>query len=144
VLAVAFLAWSQAFSHNRGASIVLAAVTAVVFAGALGMNRVGREGWAFVLSAVTIAGAVATLFTALYPNVMPSSVRDIYSLTIHNASSSHYTLTVMTWVAVIFTPIVLLYQGWSYYVFRRRLSAANIPAETPPATPIGAGGSPRS
>ncbi len=144
VLAVAFLAWSQAFSNNLAGSVVLAAVTAVLFLGALGMNRVGREGWAFTLSAATIAGAVATLFTSLYPNVMPSSVRDIYSLTIHNASSSHYTLTVMTWVAVIFTPIVLLYQGWSYYVFRRRLSAANIPAEAPPATPIGAGGSPRS
>ena len=51
-----------------------------------------------------------------------------YSLTVHNASSSHYTLTVMTWVAVIFTPVVLAYQAWTYWVFRSRVSGTPLPA----------------
>ncbi len=137
VLAVAFLVWSQSYSNNVGVSVALAVLTALLFVGALALNRVGREGWSFTLSAGAIAGAVATLFTGLYPNVMPSSVADIYNLTTTNASSTHYTLTVMTVVALVFTPIVLLYQGWSYYVFRRRLSVANIPAEAPEQTPAG-------
>jgi cytochrome d ubiquinol oxidase subunit II len=137
VLAVAFLVWSQSYSNNVGVSVVLAVLTALLFVGALALNRVGREGWSFTLSAGAIAGAVATLFTGLYPNVMPSSVADIYNLTTTNASSTHYTLTVMTVVALVFTPIVLLYQGWSYYVFRRRLSVANIPAEAQEQAPAG-------
>jgi cytochrome bd ubiquinol oxidase subunit II len=64
---------------------------------------------------------VATLFTSLYPRVMVSNPDFQNSLTIDNASSAHYALTVMTVVALVFTPIVLLYQGWTYYVFRRRL-----------------------
>jgi cytochrome d ubiquinol oxidase subunit II len=70
---------------------------------------------------------VATLFVALFPDVMPSSTDPAYSLTVTNASSTEYTLTIMTVVAVIFTPIVLIYQGWTYWVFRRRVVA-------PPAT----------
>ena len=67
--------------------------------------------------------AVATLFGDLWPNVLPSSTSAAYSLTVSNASSAHYTLVVMSWVAVIFTPIVLGYQGWTYWVFRKRLTA---------------------
>ena len=70
-----------------------------------------------------------TLFTALYPNVMPSSTDPAFSLTIRNASSTDYTLTIMTGVAVIFTPIVLLYQGWTYWVFRRRVSVPPVSVE---------------
>ena len=61
-------------------------------------------------------------------NVMPSSTNPAWSLTTTNASATDYTLTVMTWVAVVFTPLVLLYQGWTYWVFRRRLSVDHIPA----------------
>ncbi|MFD2352460.1 cytochrome d ubiquinol oxidase subunit II [Nonomuraea ferruginea] len=83
----------------------------------------GRDGWAFTGSALAIAALVAALFTALFPNVMPA-LDPANSLTITNAASSPYTLTVMTWVAVIFTPVVLVYQGWTYWVFRRRLTGA--------------------
>ena len=55
---------------------------------------------------------------ALFPDVMPSSTSAAYSLTTTNASATDYTLKVMTWVAVIFVPVVLLYQGWTYWVFR--------------------------
>ena len=64
---------------------------------------------------------VATLFTSLYPRVMVSSPQFQNSLTVQNASSAHYTLVVMTVVALIIMPIVLLYQGWTYHVFRHRL-----------------------
>jgi cytochrome d ubiquinol oxidase subunit II len=74
--------------------------------------------------------AVATLFGDLWPNVMPSSTSAAFSLTVANASSAHYTLVVMSWVALLFTPVVLAYQGWTYWVFRQRLAG---PAATPPA-----------
>ena len=67
------------------------------------------------------------LFTALFPNVMPSSLNESWNLTTTNASSTAYTLTIMTWVAAVFTPIVLIYQSWSYWVFRKRISVQHIP-----------------
>ncbi len=70
---------------------------------------------------------MATLFGALYPDVMPSTTNAAYSLTTTNASSTHYTLVIMTWVAVVFTPLVLLYQGWTYWVFRRRIAVEHLP-----------------
>jgi cytochrome d ubiquinol oxidase subunit II len=70
---------------------------------------------------------VATQSAALYSDVLPSTTDPAGTLTIANASSSPYTLKILTWVAVVFTPIVLLYQGWTYWVFRRRIGVANIP-----------------
>jgi cytochrome bd ubiquinol oxidase subunit II len=81
-----------------------------------------REGWAFVMTAATLVTTVATIFMTLFPRVLVSSTDPKFSLTIYSASSSPYTLTVMTVVALIFVPIVLLYQGWTYYVFRQRVS----------------------
>jgi cytochrome d ubiquinol oxidase subunit II len=89
-------------------------------------NFIRREGWAFIFSAGTILTFVTTLFYALYPRVMPSSLGAQFDLTIRNASSTQYTLKVMTVVAVILTPIVLLYQGWTYWVFRKRVSSSQI------------------
>jgi cytochrome d ubiquinol oxidase subunit II len=86
------------------------------------MHRAGREGAAFALTTVAIAGAVVLLFATLYPNVMVSSGPGP-DLTIAAAASTHRTLGVMTVVAVVMTPIVLIYQGWSYWVFRARISA---------------------
>lgn len=93
------------------------------------MTRARREGWAFIASAVAIVAAVVLIFGSMYPDVMPALNPD-YSLTIDNASSTNYTLTVMTWVAVILTPLVLLYQGWTYWVFRKRISTTHIPENT--------------
>ncbi|MFE4723168.1 cytochrome d ubiquinol oxidase subunit II, partial [Streptomyces sp. NPDC056728] len=70
----------------------------------------------------------ATLFLALYPDVMPSTLDPDRSLTVSNAASSSYTLKVMTIVAAVFTPIVLIYQSWTYWVFRRRIGVQHIPA----------------
>ncbi len=81
-----------------------------------------KEGWAFVMTGLTIALSTITVFMGLYPRVMVSSLNPDWSLTIYNASSSPYTLKVMSFVALIFVPLVLLYQAWSYWVFRKRIS----------------------
>ncbi len=86
------------------------------------MVRQGRIGGAFVLTSLNIALSVVTIFMALFPRVMVSSLNPDWSLTIYNASSSRYTLGVMSIVALIFVPIVLGYQIWSYWIFRRRIS----------------------
>jgi cytochrome d ubiquinol oxidase subunit II len=137
-LAAAFLAISQV-AHGKPATDVTAAVAAVALLGAVAAAFRGREGWAFAGTAVTLVLTVATLFGDLYPDVLPSSTRAAFSLTVSNASSAHYALLVMTWVALIFTPIVLLYQGWTYWVFRKRLSRSDI---LPPAAPAGSAGPP--
>jgi cytochrome d ubiquinol oxidase subunit II len=129
LVAVVFLVWTY-LDNPELAFAALAALAAVSLVGALLANRVGREGWAFLGTAVTLGLAVVALFTSLYPNVMPSSVDEAFDLTVENASSTPYTLTIMTWVAVVMTPIVLAYQGWTYWVFRRRLTVDDIPEPT--------------
>lgn len=102
---------------------IIAAVAAVMLLLAGWCLRRQRSGWAFVLTGLTVALAVACLFTFLFPRVMISNLDPAWSLTIYTAASSPYTLQVMTVVALIFVPIVLLYQGWTYWVFRKRVEA---------------------
>jgi cytochrome d ubiquinol oxidase subunit II len=129
LLGGAFLVWTF-FSHSvlwTGLPILVAAgalVAAVLVA--IG----GREGWAFLLTALAIVAVTVTLFGSLYPDVLPSSTNPAFSLTTTNASSTPYTLTIMSWVALAFTPIVLAYQVWTFWVFRRRISPSDIPAPT--------------
>jgi cytochrome bd ubiquinol oxidase subunit II len=84
-------------------------------------TRAGRDGWAFSMTGVSIAFALVTMFMIMFPRVMVSNLNPDWSLTIYSASSSPYTLQVMTIVALIFVPIVLAYQGWTYWVFRKRI-----------------------
>ena len=107
--------------------ILAGALAALSLVGAIVANLAAREGWAFLGTALTIAFAAIMLFTSLFPDVMPSSIDPAYNLTTSNASSTEYTLTIMTWVAVVFTPIVLAYQGWTYWVFRKRIGVQHIP-----------------
>ncbi|MFD4766952.1 cytochrome d ubiquinol oxidase subunit II [Streptomyces niveus] len=125
VLAVGFLGWTQADSGD-GASLGTLVVAVVALVGAIVAIRAGREGWSFALSGLTIVAAVAMLFLTLFPNVMPSSLNPAWSLTVTNASSTPYTLKIMTWCAGIATPVVLLYQGWTYWVFRKRIGTHHI------------------
>src|SRR5204862_3158049 len=105
-------------------------VAALALLGGLYAASRGRDGWAFAGTGTAIVLATATLFLTLHPNVMPSTTSPAYSLTVANASSGHYTLTVMSWVALAFTPIVLLYQGWTYWVFRARVTGRDpLPAK---------------
>ena len=125
VLALAFLGWTQADNGN-GWSLTAMLVAVVSLVVAIGAIAAGCEGWSFAFSGVTIAAAVAMLFLTLFPNVMPSSLDDAWNLTVSNASSSPYTLKIMTWCAGIATPVVLLYQGWTYWVFRKRIGTHHI------------------
>jgi cytochrome d ubiquinol oxidase subunit II len=135
VVAVAFLLWT-AIAHFSVVFLILAVLAAVALIASWVANLRGAEGWSFAFMAVTIALAVVSLFAALFPNVMPSSPNPENSLTIANASSSDTTLTVMTWVAAIFLPLILLYQGFTYWIFRRRVTRASIPAEPPAEPPV--------
>ena len=125
VVALIFLLWTQVDSGD-GKSLVALVVAVAALVAAVVANQAGREGWSFALSGITIVAAVAMLFLSLFPNVMPSSLNGDWSLTVTNASSSPYTLKIMTWCAAIATPIVLLYQGWTYWVFRKRIGTQHI------------------
>ncbi len=126
LIAAVWAIWAQlAYSEPwTWAAVVVAALglVAVVW-----FSRTESFGKAFIANSVVVVGAVVLIFGSMYPDVMPSSIDPSLSLTVDNASSSDYTLMVMTWVAVIMTPIVLAYQAWSYWVFRRRISTDHIP-----------------
>ena len=125
LVAGAFAVWTQV-AHSVTWTWAATAVAAAALVALVVATRVRREGWAFLASAVAIVAAVVLIFGSMYPDVMPA-LDPANSLTVDNASSSDYTLTIMTWVAAFLTPLVLLYQGWTYWVFRRRLVATQIP-----------------
>lgn len=133
VVGAAWALWLQlAYSENAWTwgALLLAAVGLLLAAGAV---QVGKFGWAFVGNLLAVIGAVTLIFGSLYPEVMPSTTDPAFSLVVNDsiegrvAASSHTTLVVMTWVAAIFTPVVLAYQAWTYWVFRRRLTEASMP-----------------
>lgn len=126
--AVVFLAWTQVRTGDL-ASAVAFAVAALCLLGGIAAAGAGREGWAFVGTFATIVLAVGGLFLALFPDVMPSTTDPAFSLTTTNAAATPYTLTIMTWVAAVFTPLVIGYQAWTYWVFRKRISTRHIPTE---------------
>lgn len=105
--------------------IVVAVVSLI--AGRLSVSA-DRDGWTFATTGLAIAATFVAIFGSLFPAVMVSSTSDAFTLTTTNAASTAYTLKIMTWVAVIMTPIVLVYQGWSYWVFRKRVTRGHIPA----------------
>ena len=127
VVGAGFLLWTQLTLGKGWTWAAVVAAAGALTAGAVA-NRLGREGWAFVGTGLAIAAAVVLLFGSLYPNVMPSTTDAAFNLTIHNASSTAYTLRIMSWVAVMLTPVVLAYQAWTYWVFRRRVSVERLPA----------------
>ena len=108
---------------------------AVIFATLLASTE--HDGWAFMASGFGIAACIGQIFIALYPNVMVSSTNHAYNLTVNNSASGHYALVVMTVVAVLVLPIVLLYQGWSFHVFRNRVAAPPTSIRTPGGAEVG-------
>jgi len=127
----AFLLWNQLERGSGWTWVPVVATAAALVIGTIAGRR-ELEGIAFIATGVAIAGAVISLFGSLYPDVMPSTTDPAYSLTVENASSTDYTLRVMTGVAVVMTPIVLLYQGWTYWVFRKRIGPQHLPAPPRP------------
>jgi cytochrome d ubiquinol oxidase subunit II len=130
----AFLLITQ-LQHGKPVTWLTAGGAAAGLLLAAAANRRGREGWAFIGTGTAIVLAVATLFTALFPDVMPSTLGS-GGLTTVNAASTAYTLKIMTWVAAVFTPIVMIYQGWTYWVFRKRISTSHIPAPAQKTEPV--------
>ena len=128
VLAVAFIVWTG-IDQDDPIVWLLGAAAAAAFVAALLLALREREGAAFAATATTIGLFAAMLFVGLFPDVMPSSLNPAWNLTTTNAASTHYTLVIMSWVAVVFTPIVLMYQSWSYWVFRKRIGTQHIPGD---------------
>lgn len=130
--AAAFLVWTlvmQAGHQYFMWIMVVALIAAVSLVAAILFNAVGKEGLAFASNTVTIAFALLTIFVALFPNLMVSSTDPAYSMSIMGAASSQKTLELMTWVAGLTMPLVLLYQGWTYWVFHKRITRESIPVE---------------
>jgi cytochrome d ubiquinol oxidase subunit II len=132
----AFIVWTVVVAvdnndKNVFPQVIPAALAIAVLVLAVVFSYLRRSGWAFLMTASGVVLAVATLFTSLYPRVMVSSTGFGNSLTVDNASSAHYTLEVMSVVALICVPLILLYQGWTYHVFRARVTGEEVksPAE---------------
>jgi cytochrome d ubiquinol oxidase subunit II len=133
VLGIAIVAWTVVVAHDRNARGVLptllpAGLTATALILALVLTGTRRDGWAFTATALGTVGFVATIFTGLYPRVLVSHPTFANSLTISNAASGHYALKFITIIAAIFVPLLLIYQGWTYYVFRKRLGGEQVGA----------------
>ena len=131
IFAAGCVVWTIAIAAGRDAPLLWAVIAcgviaAVALLASVFFNWIDKDGRAFAAGVVTIVFAVLTLWLALFPYVMPSTTDPAFSLTIENASSTDYTLTIMTWAAVIFLPLVLAYQGWTYWVFRKRVSRSTI------------------
>lgn len=125
---VALLLWAQ-LAEGTGWTWVPLVIALLAAVAALVRMVSWREGQAFTLQGVSLAAVVVTLFGALYPNVIPSTLDPAWSLSVADASSSSYTLVVMTVTAAIGAPAVLIYQGWTYWVFRKRIGSHHIPVE---------------
>jgi cytochrome d ubiquinol oxidase subunit II len=131
VLGAVFLVWTVAVAIDRNDKdlfppVLPAALGIALLAAAALLVFRDRPGLAFAGTALGILAGVATLFTSLYPRVMVSSTDFGNSLTVESAASSHYALGVMTVVALIVTPLILLYQGWTFYVFRARVGGDEV------------------
>lgn len=137
VLAIVFLLWLNLMDvNNRALVLIFSIVAALALVFGLGMHLLNRDGWSFIGTAATVAAAVITLFVSLYPRLFPSTTNPAYSLTIQNSSATHYTLTIMTWSAVVLVPIVLAYQAWTYWIFRKRITLPPADTETAAARPV--------
>ena len=125
VLTVAFVVWTffatDILTKPGINGLIPALLAAVVLLVSGWMSHIRKYGWAFITGGLTVVFATIMVFSGLFPRILISTTSPDFSLTIYNAASSHYTLTVMTVVAAIFVPIVLLYQIWTYRVFRKRV-----------------------
>jgi cytochrome bd ubiquinol oxidase subunit II len=133
LLVVVYAVWTVSISAGGPWRVLAVAVPAVAAAGAALLIRAGHEGGSFTATAVAIGGTVAALFANLYPNVMVSSTTTANNLTVAGTASGDYALKVMTVVAAVMFPVVLLYQGWSYWVFRVRIHAPTEPVSGAPS-----------
>ncbi|WP_454561408.1 cytochrome d ubiquinol oxidase subunit II [Mycobacterium haemophilum] len=126
-LVAGFGLWTQLAHGKNWTWLVLAVAVVAQLAAVWLVWRRASDGWAFTCTAVVVAAVVVLLFGVLYPNLVPSTLNTQWSVTIYNASSTPYTLKIMTWVTAFFAPLTVVYQAWTYWVFRQRISAERIP-----------------
>ncbi len=127
VLVAAFGLWTQLAHGKDWTWAVLGVAVVAQLVAVLSVWRRISDGLAFACTALVVAAVVILLFGSLYPNLVPSTLNNEWNVTIYNASSTPYTLKIMTWVTAIFAPLTVVYQGWTYWVFRQRISAEQIP-----------------
>jgi cytochrome d ubiquinol oxidase subunit II len=136
---VGFIIWTHVTASTTFFLNVIELLAILAAVAAVWLVYDHREGFAFAATTITIASCIVSIFVDLYPNVMVSSTNPAYNLTVHNTASGAYSLKAMTVVVIIFLPLVLAYQTWTYYVFRRRISRQEFlpPPErgAPAATP---------
>jgi cytochrome d ubiquinol oxidase subunit II len=142
---VGFAIWTHVTSSTTFFLRPLELLAIIAILAAVWLVYARRDGFAFTATTVTMASCILSIFVGLYPNVMVSSTNPAYNLTVHNTASNPYSLDAMTIIVLIFLPLVLAYQSWTYYVFRRRVSRDQFvpklpPAASPPAAPGPAGG----
>lgn len=136
LLVLAFISWTHVESGGGAFLNLIELIGCIAVIAAVWEVWADHEGWAFTMTTITIASCIVALFVDLYPHVMVSSTNPAYSLTAANSASPNYTLKVMTVIAAVLLPVVLAYQTWTYYVFRRRVSARQFqPAAPPPPRP---------
>jgi cytochrome d ubiquinol oxidase subunit II len=131
VIVIGFVVWSHATLGDGFVPDPLDALAIVAIIGAALAAEAKKDGQAFAAAAVGIGSVVGGIFLDLAPRVMVSSTNAAYNLTISNSASPSYSLQVMTVVAVIFFPMVLIYQGWNFHVFRARLTTGPPTTDTP-------------
>jgi cytochrome d ubiquinol oxidase subunit II len=132
---IGFIIWTHVTASTTFFLNVIELLAILAVIAAVWQVYAHHEGFAFAATTVTIASCVISIFADLYPDVMVSSTNPAYSLTVHNSASGNYSLTVMTVVVIIFLPVVLAYQTWTYYVSRRRVSRSDFqPAPEPSPT----------
>jgi cytochrome d ubiquinol oxidase subunit II len=151
---IAFIIWTHVTAGTTFFLNVIELLAILAIIAAVMLVYAHREGFAFAATTVTIASCILAIFVDLYPNVMVSSTSKAYNLTVHNTASGGYSLKVMTVVVIILLPVVLAYQTWTYYVFRRRVSKQEFqppapsseaaPAAEPPSRPAAPSGRPGS
>jgi cytochrome d ubiquinol oxidase subunit II len=122
--------WTQVAHGKDWTWLALGVAVAAQLAAVALVLRRASDGWAFFSTAVVVAAVIVLMFGSLYPNLVPSTLNTLWSVTISNASSTPYTLKIMTWVTVVMAPLTMVYQGWTYWVFRQRVSADRIPPAT--------------
>jgi len=134
---IAFIIWTHVTAGTTFFLNVIELLAVLAVIAAVWLVYSHSEGFAFAATTVAIGSCIISLFVDLYPNVMVSSTNPAYNLTVHNTASNPYSLKVMTVVVIIFLPVVLAYQTWTYYVFRRRISRQEFqpPAPSPEAGP---------
>jgi cytochrome d ubiquinol oxidase subunit II len=136
---IGFIIWTHVTASTAFFLNVIELLAVVAAVAAVSAVYARRDGFAFAASCVTIAACIVSIFVDLYPNVMVSSTSPAYNLTVHNTASAPYSLKAMTVVVIIFLPLVLAYQAWTYYVFRRRVSASEFRPSAPATAEVPAG-----